>query len=265
MSFFIRTVVLAAFSTLLLSAPAIAGEAITLMGDPCSLPLAKKLSEAFSERNGAGFEITGGKCNMGVHRAAAGEVQIGVSTHANALSVLPEGTVNNIVAKSPIVLIVNKTNPVNDLTYEQVKGIFSGRIRNWKEVGGKDMEIRNAYLAPCVRKTMGQQAAPYGEDIVELKKRGNPVENANAVVAENEGALGQQIYGYHDDRVKVLTIDGLLPTEETLPARYRFYQDYNVVTKGEPTGAVAEFIKFARGPEGKEVIRAIKHIPTDNE
>lgn len=157
---------------------------------------------------------------------------------------------------------MNRDNPVNNLTYAELQGILSGAIKNWKEVGGRDTEIRNVMLEPCVRHTISKQVVMYGEDIVTLKpeKKVNPVTYTNTMVAGDEGAIGEQIYGYDSADVKVLTIDGVLPDEQTLGKTYTFYQDYNIVTKGEPAGAVKEFIEFVSSPEAVDVIRSMKHV-----
>ncbi|MBI5287340.1 MAG: hypothetical protein HY878_07120, partial [Deltaproteobacteria bacterium] len=95
------------------------------------------------------------------------------------------------------------------------------------------------------------------------EKAGNPVINTNKLVEENEGGIGPQIYGYESSDVKVLTVDGYLPDENTFPAKYKFYEDYNVVTKGKATGKAKEFIDFALSAEGKSVIKSMKHIPVN--
>ncbi len=60
--------------------------------------------------------------------------------------------------------------------------------------------------------------------------------------------------------MKVLTIDGVLPDGNSLGKTYTFYQDFNVVTKGDPSGAAREFIEFVSSPEAMDVIRSMKHV-----
>lgn len=253
---------LAVFS-LAFAAEARASGPVTIAGDPCSAPLIQKLAEAYA-RNHRDFkaEVSTFSCTLGVYKAAKGEFEIGVSTQNGLTSNLPKGAVNRVVAKSPIVLIVNRDNPVNNLTYAELQGILSGAIKNWKEVGGRNIEIRNVMLEPCVRHTISKQVVMYGEDIVTLKpeKKVNPVTYTNTMVAGDEGAIGEQIYGYDSADVKVLTIDGVLPDEQTLGKTYTFYQDYNIVTKGEPEGAVKDFIDFVSSPGANDVIRSMKHV-----
>ena len=250
----------------LAAGPAVAGNMLTLAGDPCSVPLAQKLAEAYSAKNpDFKIELQTFGCTQGVYKASSGKVDIGVSTQNGLSSNTPKGGFNTVIAKSPIVLVVNKANPVNNLSYEQLQGIMAGEIKNWKEVGGEDLVIGNVMLQPCVRNTMAKHIVPVGKDTNLLKpgKKVNPVTYTNKMVADNRGAIGQQIYGYHNDDVKVLTIDGVLPDEKTFPKQYGFYQDFNVVTHGEPEGMIKDFIQFSYTEEGKSVIKAMNHIPVN--
>lgn len=250
------------FSSIMCVQGVMAAEAITIMGDPCTVPLAKKLGAAFTMKTGKKVEIDGSSCGSGIYKASQGDVDIGVSTHEVVLSYLPAGTVNTVIAKAPTVVLVNKNNPVNDLTMKQLKGILSGNIKNWKEVGGNDVEIKNVLLQPCTTTIFAKRSAPFGKDIKRLtpEKPGNPVEGTNKLVAENEGAMGLQIYGYESPDVKVLTVDGLLPDAKTFPSRYDFYQDYNVVTREGANSDIKAFVDFALSPEGQEIVASLKHI-----
>ena len=241
---------------------AIAGEALSLLGDPCTVPLAKKLGEAFTKKTGKAVEATGEACAAGIYKASQGIVDIGVSTHEVVLSYLPEGTVNTVIAKAPTVVLVNKNNPVSDLKLQQLKDILAGKIKNWKEVGGNDVEIKNVLLQPCTTTIFSKSVAPFGKDIKRLtpEKPMNPVAGTNKLVEENEGAMGLQIYGYESAGVKVLTVDGYLPDEKTFPANYKFYQDYNIITKKDANSDIKAFIEFALSPEGQQIVASMKHI-----
>lgn len=241
---------------------AVAAETITVAGDPCTVPLAEKLGAAFAKKTGTEVKVESAACANGIYKASTGDVNIGVSTHEVDLKYLPLGTTNTIIAKAPTVILVNKANPVNNLTLQQLKDILSGKIKNWKDVGGKDLEIKNVLLQPCTTTIFSKKTAAFGTDIKRLvpEKKGNPVTGTNKLVEENEGAMGLQICGYESQNVKVLTIDGFLPDENTFPAKYGFYQDYNMITKGEPAGNIKAFIDFAVSPEGQEIVASMKHI-----
>src|SRR3989338_5839210 len=137
------------FSSIMCAQGAMAAEAITIMGDPCTVPLAKKLGAAFTKKTGKTVEVEGSACGAGIYKASQRDVNIGVSTHEVVLSYLPEETVNTVIAKAPTVVVVHKNNPVNDLKLQQLKDILSGKIKNWREVGGNDLEIKNVLLQPC--------------------------------------------------------------------------------------------------------------------
>lgn len=241
---------------------AAAAEAITVAGDPCTVPLAKKLGVAFTKKTGTSVEIDGAACASGIYKASRGDVNIGVSTHEVVLGYLPEGTVNTVIAKAPTVVVVNKNNPVNDLKLQQLKNILSGKITNWKEVGGSDMEIKNVLLQPCTTTIFSKRSAPFGKDIKRLtpEKPMDPVAGTNKLVEENEGAMGLQIYGYEGQNVKVLSVDGYLPDGKTVPSKYDFYQDYNVVTKQDANSDTKAFVDFALSEEGQEIVASMKHI-----
>jgi len=241
---------------------AIAGEAISVLGDPCTAPLARKLGDAFTKMTGKNVTVEASACAAGIYKASQGEVNVGVSTHEVVLSYLPEGTANTVIAKAPTVVLVNRNNPVNDLKLQQLKDILAGKIKNWKEVGGNDLEIKNVLLQPCTTTIFSKSAAPFGKDIKRLtpEKPGNPVEGTNKLVEANDGAMGLQIYGYESADVKVLTVDGHLPDEKTFPAKYKFYQDYNVVTRSNASNDTKAFVEFALSPEGQEIVASLKHI-----
>src|SRR5574340_918558 len=243
-----------------------AAEAVTIMGDPCTVPLAKKLGAAFTRKTGKSVEVQGSSCGSGIYKASHGEVDIGVSTHEVVLEYLPDGTDNTGSAKAPTVVVVNRSNPVNDLKLQQLKDILSGKIRNWKEVGGSDLEIKNVLLQPCTTTVFAKRSAPVGKDIKKLtpEKPGEPVEGTNKLIEANEGAMGLQIYGYESANVKVLTIDGNLPDSKTVPAKYDFYQNYNVVTRKDASNDTKAFVDFALSPEGQEIVESLRHIGVKN-
>jgi phosphate transport system substrate-binding protein len=247
-----------------LTLSASAGEIITVAGDPCTIPLMEKLAEAFARQDsGTFFSISSGPCMSGVTKVSNGEVKIGVSTQN--METPPEGCKKVVIARAPIVMIVNKKNKVRNLSLGQLKKIFSGEITNWKELGGKNLPIRLVMLEPCVMTTLSKQVCHYGESIEARKVlpfvRVNAVKDTNKLVEEEVAALGQTLYGYESSQVRVLTIDGYLPSAQNFPSNYRLYEDYNVITLGEPEGKVKEFIDFALSPQGQEIVSSLRHIP----
>jgi phosphate transport system substrate-binding protein len=250
------SIILALFAFIV---PAHANEKLSIAGDRCSIPLADALVGA----SGLEAELSQVGCAQGVYMAASGEAALGVSTQNGLDSNLPRGARNTVIARSPIVLIVNRDNRVSDISCAELQDLYKGKITNWKELGGEDLPIENVMLAPCVKHAMGKKIAQYDAGVNEYRpgRKVNPALHTNSAVEERRGAVGQQIYGYESQNVKVLSIDGVLPTDETLGTNYTFFQDYNVVTSGEPTGAALSLIEFARSEKGRAVIRSLKHVP----
>lgn len=246
-----------------MSTPAISAGQIKIAGDPCTIPVAKKLGEAFSKKTGVEVVTVQGKCRTGVSEVLGGKVDIGVSTFNFGDDQLDKSLTDTVVGKAPIILIVNKNNPVNNISNDQLKGILAGKIRNWKELGGRDTEIKNVLLQPCVTETMSHQAEHFGHDIHKLThpKPANPVAQTNELIEQDEAAVGPQLFGYETPNVKVLTIDGVLPDEKTLGTSYTYFENYNMITKGAPTGAVKEYIEFAQSLEGQQILASMKHVP----
>jgi len=246
-----------------MATPAVSAGQIKIAGDPCTIPLAKKLGEAFTKKSGVEVITVQGKCRTGVSEVLGGKVDIGVSTFNFGDDQLDKSLVDTVVGKAPIILIVNKGNPVNNITNGQLKDILAGKIRNWKELGGKDMDIKNVLLAPCVTETMSHQAEHFGHDINKLipEKPANPVAQTNELVERDEAAIGPQLVGSETPGVKVLTIDGVLPDEKTMGTSYNYFENYNMITKGAPAGAVKEYIEFAQSPEGDRILASMKHVP----
>ncbi|MDH5509824.1 MAG: substrate-binding domain-containing protein [Nitrospinota bacterium] len=257
---------LMAISSALLPLGARAEEQIRIAGDPCTIPLAMKLGEAFEKKTGVKVVYEQGSCRSGVSSVIDGHADIGVSTFNFSQGQLHNSLLRRIIGKAPIVMVVNISNPVDNLTKSQLRDILLGKIRNWSQLGGKDIHVKNVMLPPCVVETMTHQTDTHGggANLSKMALTGNPMTNTNLLVAENEGAIGMQLYGYDDDSVKVLQVDGVLPDAENLTGSYGYYEDYNIITGANPSTQVKEFIEFTESEEGRGIIVAMKHIPEDN-
>ncbi|MDH5636877.1 MAG: substrate-binding domain-containing protein [Nitrospinota bacterium] len=257
---------LAAICAALYPSGAGAEEQIRIAGDPCTIPLAKKLGEAFTKKTGMKVVYEQGLCRSGVSKVIDGKADIGVSTFNFSQGQLHDNLLRKVIGKAPIVMVVNKSNQVNNLTKSQLHDILMGKIRNWSQLGGKDLPVRNVMLPPCVVETMTHQTDTYGggANLSKIARPGNPMTNTNMLVSENEGAIGMQLYGYDDDSVKVLRVDGVLPDADSLPGLYGYYENYNVITALNPSTPVKKFIEFTESQEGRVIMAAMKHVPGDN-
>ncbi len=152
--------------------------------------------------------------------------------------------------------IVHKENPVKALTSDQLKGIFSGTIKNWKEVGGEDRPITFYIVGKesatrDVFKMHILQDLEYGT----YRKVTRPDWRIVLSVNMDKGGIGHTSYSFaaNTDQVRPLIIDGQNPTDPR--SGYPIRRVLHLTTLGPPQGAVKEFIDWIFSNEGREVIK----------
>ena len=175
-----------------------------------------------------------------------------------------EGQVANKVAVIPFATVTNKNVKVNNLTTEQLKGIFSGKITNWKEVGGNDQKI------VLVQRPESSGSRKLVKNIVlegqEFSQEGVIQESSGALktaVAATPGAIGYVDVAYVDESVKALKFDGVEYSKENISnGSYKLYGLEHMYTKGEPTGAVKAFLDYILSDEFQnERVEQLKFLP----
>ena len=169
------------------------------------------------------------------------------------------------VAFDGVAVIVNKDNPVDRLTIEDLNRIFTGKATNWKEFGGKDLK-----MVTLSREVSSGTHAYFKEEVVQLGKKDNHDEfspqtlllsSSQAIVEEvvtNESAIGYLGMGYAGDRTKSILVskaggEFFAPSvEEVMAKRYPLARGLYFYTNGEPKGAAKLFMDFSMGPEGQQ-------------
>jgi phosphate transport system substrate-binding protein len=179
---------------------------------------------------------------------------------------IKQNLVGTEIGLDAIAVFVHADNPVRNLTKEQLKGIFTGQIRNWKEVGGNDASIEpNTEIAGAKRATMLEfqemvmDNAPYGEGFKQIDFPKDQIietaKNKNAICTVSRGLL-MKLSAYMRTKVKVVTVNGAGPTEADILSRaYIISRPLLLVTKGNPTGDAKEFIDFMLSPEGQKKVK----------
>ena len=237
---------------------------ISMGGSTTVQPLAEALGSAYMATDDTvAITVSGGGSSVGVQSAADGTVDIGMASRALKESEEGLGLVEFVVAKDGIAIVAHPSQNVTGLTTEQVRNIFSGNITNWSEVGGADAAI----AVICREEGSGTRAAfeemVMGEDLITETALLLPSNGAvRTAVSEDENAIGFVSFGYLDATVKALDIDGVEATVETaLSGDYPIVRPLLLLTLGEPTGKVAEFIDFCLSPDGQAIV-AEDYIPT---
>jgi len=160
-----------------------------------------------------------------------------------------------IICHDAIAPIVHPDNPVTDLTMEQLKQIFLGEIKNWKEVGGNDLPIT------VIIREDGSGTRDAWEDIVHEDIDPVPTliltgtGGVRAGVAGDPSAISYITIAALDDSVRALKVNGVEPTADAvLAGEYAVARPYLFLTKGEPSPLAQKFIDFALGPEGQQIL-----------
>jgi len=229
----------------------------------------KELAAAYERKTGIHIEIEGGGATRGIREVVAGKADIGGSCRG-LIAGHPEemGADLRPVAWDALVVIVHPDNPVEDITLDQIRGIYLGKIKNWKELGGNDAPIRlyvrrgkNSGVGRTIRKLV---FADYDIDFKAYKvvKSSGPLEKA---VEQDVNAVGiTGISSARKRKVKILKLEGKEPTFENIRSGdYMLYRPlYLVLNPGHPQYAELEkFIKFAHSSEGRRVIRENGTVP----
>ncbi|MGC9517513.1 MAG: phosphate ABC transporter substrate-binding protein [Methanomicrobiales archaeon] len=236
---------------------------IEIAGSTSVQPVAEKLANKYMETHpDVRINVQGGGSSLGIRSASQGIVDIGMSSK-NLESDEKEDLKEYLIGKEGIVIAVSLKNPINDLTKEQLKDIFSGKITNWKEVGGPDAEIN------VITREEGSGTRSAFEEIVmddvEIRKDAivqTSTESVKQAVKQDPNAIGFVSLSHMSDDVKALKIDGFAPSVETISeGTYTIQRPFLFLTKGEPTGEAKAFIQWVLGPEGQAIIEEEKVVP----
>ena len=225
---------------------------ISASGSTALLPLLKPAQEAFQDKyEKVTVNIAGGGSFTGMNQVSEGAVQIGNSDVNLPDEYKDRGLVDHKVVVEPFVFIVNKDNKVDNITKQQAIDILTGKITNWKEVGGADQKITLIHRA----KSSGSRAtiadvvlkgAAFTDDAVIQDSNGA----VRAAIASTPGSIGYVDAPYADDSVKVLKFDGVeYSPQNIIDGKYPIYGYGHMYTKGEPTGAVKAFIDYILSDE----------------
>ena len=261
----LSTLLLVAFGNNAL-AQAPAGE-VSCAGSTTVQPIAEKFAEAFmAVYPDVKIDVAGGGSSVGVKSAGTGAADIGMASRVIKDSEYVEYPELNVytIAMDGIAIVVNPKTEVSELTKEQVKDIFAGKIANWNELGGAD-----ATIAVIAREEGSGTRAAFeelvmGEEDPIVASILLPSNGAvRTAVAETEDSIGFLSFGYLDDTIKALSIAGVAPTVANASSGvYPVVRPLNMMTYGqEPKEAAVSFINWILGPVGQSMVKEEGYLP----
>jgi phosphate transport system substrate-binding protein len=228
-----------------------------------------ELAAAYEKKTGVKIEIQGGGATRGIREVSANTADLGGACRYKIDGEAKErGAVLEPVAWDALVVIVHPDNPVENITFDQIRGLYLGKITNWKQLGGNDAPIRllarKGKISGVGRALRKLVFANYNQEFkaTEFKKSSGPVEKA---VVKDVNAIGVTgISSARKRKVKNLMLDGKEPSYENIrKGEYGLYRPLYLALNrsGKNAEEVDKFIKFAHSAEGRKIIRNNGTVP----
>lgn len=226
-----------------------------------------ELAAEYEKRTGIKVNLSGGGATKGIRNAAAGNIDIGGACRVAIESLPEERKAHQIpVAWDALVVIVNKDNPVNNITFQQLQKLYLGQITNWSELGGNnapvELYIRRGKLSGVGRTLRELVFHNFDQDFKAqfVMKSSGPLEKGIMKNVNGIGVTGISSAKRRD--VKILPLNGKAPSYENIKSgNYVLYRPLYLVTKQVREKKVRDFIRFAVSREGQEIIRKQGTVP----
>lgn len=241
------------------------GETVAISGSTSVGPLAEKLAAKYETDVNVNIEVNQIGSSAGIANAMNGVSDIGMSSRD--LKEEEKAAVEEvIIAYDGIVVVTHPSNPVNDLTMEQVKQIFTGEVTNWKELGGKDLEIvvvsreDGSGSRDAFQEIVGYESGQLIRNAIVASGNGN----IKTTVATNKHAVGFISFEYIDETVSTLNINGVEPTaDNVLNNSYALARPFLFVHQDGLHEAGEQFIDFILSSDGQDIVEEAGAIRLD--
>ncbi len=242
-----------------------------MAGSTTCLPIAEVAAEAYTGQTGLSVLVSGLGSSAGIEAVSNGTAEIATSSRGLNEEEQKLGLTTIPVAHDGIAVIVNPDNPVQNLSTEQLRDIYAGKITNWSEVGGEDLAIQlvNRDEASGTReafRSIIMDGVPFDRRAAVLSGTGQ----VRDVVSRTRGAIGYISMGfveskYAETQVRAINVNHVEPIEATVASGgYPISRDLYFFTKGEPADEAQGYIDYVLSEEMDEQIREAGFIPAGN-
>jgi len=248
---------------------------IKVKGSDTMLPLVQELAEIFTNKQGGTpVAVTGGGSGTGINALKSGSTDIAMSSRAMKMGEkiyfeeAKKGIKEIVIGFDALSIIVHPSNKVSNLTRQQLEGIFTGKITNWKEVGGEDLKI-----VPYTRESSSGTYEFMKEYVLDGKEFTNTAISSPATagivqsVSQTKGAIGYIGLAYLEDIVKPIAVsfDGsnfVMPTfKNAVDKKYPILRElYFFYTKNDES-KVKSFTAFVMSDIGQKALAHKGYIP----
>ena len=223
------------------------------------------LGESFEGENSkATFTYNPTGSSAGITAVAEGRCDIGLASRALKDEEKSQGLKETVLAYDGIAVIVNPENGVDGLTVEQIADIYTGKITNWKDVGGSDAEIVLIGREAGSGTRDGFESITGTEDACKYRQELSSTGDVITTVANNPNAIGYASLASIKDTVKAIEVDGVAPSEDTVKdGTYKVQRPFMLITKTDAqlSDVAQAFFDYVTSADANAVISAAGAVP----
>ena len=239
---------------------------IVAVGSTALQPLVEAAQENFqTEHPNYTITVQGGGSGTGLSQVASGSVTIGNSDvfAEEKEGVKADELVDHKVAVVGMAPVANKEVGVDNISQKQLIDIFTGKIKNWKEVGGKDVAVTvvNRASGSGTRATFEKWGLDGAEAVQSQEQDSSGA--VKKIVAQTPGAISYLALSYLDDSLQTLGLDGVKPSAEAIETNdWKIWSYEHMNTKGEPDQDVKAFLDYMVSTDVQEgVVKELGYLP----
>ena len=255
---------------------------IQIKGSDTMVNLAQAWAEVFCEKNpGVNLAVTGGGSGTGIAALISGTADIVISSRTMKEKEINKARENGIqpneikTALDGLAVVAHPANPVSKITIDELSDIFTGKIKNWKEVGVMNLRIvilsrevnsgTHVYFKEHVLRKGNEKSVEEFSPAALLMPSSQAIADE---ISQNANAIGYYGMGYISSKQKVIAVakDKNSPYLEPVLVNvqnnsYPIARPLLIYTKGKPQGIVKAFVDFVLSEEGQEIVRKTDFVP----
>ena len=224
------------------------------------------LGESFKNDTGIAFTYNPTGSGSGIKAVSEGRCDIGLSSRNLKNEEKASGLIETVLAYDGIAMIVNPDNPIQNLSLKDIAGIYTGKITNWSQVGGKNEEIVVIGREAGSGTRDGFESITKTKDGCKYRQELTSTGDVITTVAQNPNAIGYASAASIKASVKALTIDGVAVNEENIKnGSYTVQRPFVLVTKKdrELSDAAKKFFDYATSRTSNDLISKAGVVPAN--